>query len=411
MKFLEKLLNKKYIFVLCGILVVLILAVAFVANRKKQNLIAFYRIERNDVLELQKIIDKAGEEKKVKYRYMTLNESKSLELQKNIAKHAKMIFVPAGFAVETAVDLLSNASVSPEIMENHTASMKNSAVYNKSRKRILAVPVLADFLQIDFDTAELRNSDNPSMISWKDFETFAKYQTNRTGFPLVFAGKDPEFFLDLLGAIAESLDGNESYAYAASLIKKAAESDLFDEVKLVEKLADADDAPLATALKMMQKWFKNRYIYPGVFDVSKSDENVFLKQRQNSLAFFTLKDQRSFDQKAMGRFSSVFVPSEIPAVDRHFTAKLIYAVPIKPFTDVDEVIKAVVSKDGQEKLCRATGFAPVTTDAKTPDRQADDARYWIASTNAPNAGLSREAFLTNEQLEKIASELATRIKY
>ena len=41
------------------------------------------------------------------------------------------------------------------------------------------------------------------------------------------------------------------------------------------------------------------------------------------------------------------------------------------------------AEEGQEKLCAQTGFAPVLAQCKTVDRQADDARYWVAATNPP----------------------------
>ena len=62
-------------------------------------------------------------------------------------------------------------------------------------------------------------------------------------------------------------------------------------------------------------------------------------------------------------------------------------------------------------MSRATGLAPVFAQCRTPDRQADDVRYWVAATNAPLAGLSREVALSKKQKDELAQDLAAKIKF
>ena len=47
----------------------------------------------------------------------------------------------------------------------------------------------------------------------------------------------------------------------------------------------------------------------------------------------------------------------------------------------------------------------ILANCRTPDQQANDARFWIAATNAPLAGLGHEAELSKEDLAKLADEI------
>ena len=76
----------------------------------------------------------------------------------------------------------------------------------------------------------------------------------------------------------------------------------------------------------------------------------------------------------------------------------------------EKLLTALVSKAQQEQLSQATGTAPVLKQSRTPDKQSDDARFWIAATTVPLAGLSNEVFLTKEAKITLAAEIAAKIK-
>ena len=79
--------------------------------------------------------------------------------------------------------------------------------------------------------------------------------------------------------------------------------------------------------------------------------------------------------------------------------------------DAETLVSHLVQKEYQEDLSRASGLAPVLAQCRTPDKQADDARYWIAATTAPLAGLSSEVYLSKEQKTKLSAEIAAKIRY
>ncbi len=393
---------------MCGILLAcLIGAVAVHAlYGDKKNIIAFYRIEREDVLALQKIVKKVGERQNVCYEFLTLDPAQSLVLQKNIARHAKMIFVPSGFALETALDELCDSGFNAKSFISDSDSMIAPLIYSESGKKVEAVPVLSDFLLLEFNLASLLKTGNHSINSWKDVEMLASSLRGSSKSAVGFAGGDGVFLLDLLGAIAESIDGVEVYERAAKILKAQASVTPFSAEKLIASLADAEDAPLKSAVDMLKKWRKSGFIGDPVFETKISDSSY--NEKLFPLSFISLSDRRKLG--TISDFSSIYLPSKLTAPSRHFAAQAVYAVPIQPSSRICEVVREFMIAKNQEELSASTGFAPIVKNCQNMDRQIDDVCYWLSSTGKQNCGLGREAYFSNAQLESVRAEILKRIK-
>ena len=60
------------------------------------------------------------------------------------------------------------------------------------------------------------------IATWDDIEQFAQIQKKELDFPVSFAGAEPLFLLDLLGALGEAFDGYDAYTKAADILRDAA---------------------------------------------------------------------------------------------------------------------------------------------------------------------------------------------
>ena len=209
-------------------------------------------------------------------------------------------------------------------------------------------------------------------------------------------------------AFAESLDGVSSYQAAAKILKQNENS--FNAVKVAVALCDEPDSPLATTIKQLKSWYRLGFIHPGVFSLQKNDVEAFASSRLASILSMSLETHRDFAQNTISRYSSVYFPSEHGANSRIFTGKTYYAVQMAKSESAQKLISALLSTEIQETLSRATGVAPVLAQCRTPDKQADDARYWIAATTAPLAGLSNEIYLSKADKSALAAEIAARIR-
>ena len=124
----------------------------------------------------------------------------------------------------------------------------------------------------------------------------------------------------------------------------------------------------------------------------------------------TLSVHRNIPRNVIENYASIYVPSMIPSSSRKFTAPSVCLVPLKNTKITSQIVKQSLTETTQKDMAAFTGLAPVLTKCDTQDRQADDARYWIASTNSPFSGLSKDTNLSAKQKNLLAKSLISAIR-
>lgn len=400
--------NKKILICVAAAIILLLGAgAAVIFTPPKSYTVAFYKVEENQKNGIKSTIEQIAEKQKLEIVFKEYDSDKSLKDQLLLAKKPNIIITTSGYGVEMAAEKASSkASISRDLIQEMTSSMRNAAISAESGDGLAAIPFLSSHFEVDIDTVDFRNSNTKKINTWNDVEKFMREQKTKKEAPLVFAGGNNDSFLNTVGALAESLDGTESYNEAVEIIAKNEKN----PARTAAKLCDEPDSPLATTVKMLSTWYKHGLIHPGAFSFQKNDVEAFAASRLSSVLFMSLENHRSFSQKAISRFTSIYFPSELGANSRIFTGTIYYAVPMIKSKKTETLIKYLVSTEIQENLSRSTGIAPVLAQCRTPDKQANDARYWIAATTTPLPGLANEVFLTKEQKKVIAAEIIARIK-
>ena len=397
--------NKKILIATGAVALVLLIAGGIILFKpSKEFKIAFYKIEEKQRSGITEVINKAASANNITVIFEEYNSEKSLKEQIPLTKKPNIIITGSGFSVETAIDKASGkAAIANDLSQGMTSSMR-SGIKQKDGK-ITALPILSSHFEVDVDLAEFQSSNTKYINTWNDVEKFMREQKRKKESPMIFAGGNPDTLLDLMGAMAESIDGTESYNAAAKILH---ETD--NPVKAAVKLCDEPDSPLATSIKQLKGWYKFGFIHPGAFSMQQNDVEAFASSRLSSVLFMSLENHRSCTQKTISRYTSIYFPSEHGANARIFTGKTYYAVPMVKSTKTEKLLAELVKPEYQEALSRSTGLAPILAQCRTPDKQADDARYWIAATSAPLPGLSNEVYLTKQKKTSIAAEIASRIK-
>ena len=397
--------NKKALLCMgAAVAVILIIGgVIFFAPSKKFT-VAFYNIAEKQRQGITSVIDKIAEKNNISVLYVDYNSEKSLKDELPLTKKPNIVITTSGFALESAIDKASkSAALSAEVSQGMTSSMRSAI--RQDGDKITAFPILSSHFEADVDLVEFQNSNTKYINTWNDVEKFMREQKRKKESPMIFAGGNPDTFLDLIGAMAESIDGAESYTAAAKIIKENT-----NPVRAAIKLCDEPDSPLATSVKQLKAWYKLGFIHPGTFSMQQNDVEAFASSRLSSVLFMSLENHREVAQKTISRYTSIYFPSEHGANSRIFTGKTYYAIPLVKSAKNEKILGELISAENQETLSRSTGLAPVLAQCRIPDKQADDARYWIAATAAPLPGLSNETFLTKQQKTAIAAEIASRIK-
>lgn len=384
----------------------------FVGKIVSKPVIGFYGIDTSTQKAICSVVENWNKDTKngFRFKFKTLDSSKTLESQLFVGKKPHLLFTTNGSAVKIATDSASKkAALASAPLGKMTSSVQAAAISGKNPGTVAALPLLCGHFEISINSTAFRNSGMKAIASWADIEQFLKIQKKNIANPLIFAGKDPEVFLNLLGALTEALDGAEEYQKACTLIEEAKQKK-WKAAQLAEELCGSYNAPLYTAAKKLSDWFSSGFLSRDCFNLTTKDVNAFLQAKLATCVFMPLYVHRSVDQNTIKRFSTIYFPSEASPETRKFTGEIIFAVPQKKNSLNTRLVQYLSSEAGQEELSRATGLAPVFAQCRTPDRQADDVRYWIAATNTPLAGLSRESDLTQKQKNELALELAAKIK-
>ena len=331
-------------------------------------------------------------------------DSKS-DFYSQVQKHkVDLIFAPDGYAVKNAVSAATDGAGFSDIDLSELFSTMIGSTKIKDKK-YSAIPLVFDNFEIDIEVSSFKMSGMSAIATWKHIEEFSQIQKAKIDYPASFAGAEPVLLLDLFGALGEAMEGKEAYDKAAEILIQAANSGDFDAKEVVNKLFINPDAPIPYSMYYLQQYVRKGYITPSAQYLKHTDINFYIQQRVTNLFFTTLSLHRTYDTKAIERFSSIYVPSKARPEQRHFTANITFAVPVSKKADNEALVQELISTASQASLSQLTGLAPVLANCPTPDKQSDDARFWIAATSIPVAGLGHEADLTEEEFKQLAKEI------
>lgn len=402
--------NKKTVSLIVAI--ALLLAVIIGIFVPKKQIIAFYDLSESEVSGLKSALEAQGADifnpKKFKY----IEYDNSLDLKKQLSRKPSILFAKGGQEFNRAITSAKTKTslVLTGDLSALTSSMKG-LVLTKD-KNIVAVPVLSSNMEIAVNMNLYRRSGMNTISTWGDIEKFAEISKNKEKSGIMFDCKNADNFLDMTGALIESFDGRDAYHQAVKIINDtAAENSTFNAQKIVQNLMSLEGSPLNTTVQTLKRWEQKGLLFAGTFNASQADVNSFMKNDNVSLTFITLSTHRQIPRDTIERYTSIYLPSEIAPSSRAFTAPAVYAASFRKNKKTTALFNALISKEGQEKLCAQTGLAPVLAQCKTVDRQADDARYWVAATNPPLQGLSQDITLNAEQKEDLAKSIQAAVRF
>lgn len=372
----------------------------------KKPTIAFYNIPDSDAEKIQKEIGSG-------YAFKVYNADRPLSWELSQGATPDMIITTTGNACTDAVAAAKKVTLDTSVLKDMTTSVRTLAQQNKASP---VVPLLVSHIELAVHTSDFKKSGVKAINSWGDFERFATAAAEKSGKKILFAGKDSNAFLDMLGAMAESIDGVQNYKNTVELIdialdKTNSKKEAFNAQKLTANLTGTPDSPLYNTVRMLHRWYTDGLLFSEAFSIDQKSIAALMANNTASAVIMSLHDHRAIEHSVIEKYSSIYFPSNIPAFSRAFTAPLYVAVPLKNNKDVLATAKQLVATAKQEQLSRSTGLAPVLARCRTPDKQADDVRYWVAATNEPLAGLSRDISLTHSQKDLLAAELAAVIRF
>ena len=392
------------IIIACAITALFIVLLCLPKKRAQSFTVAFYDLTDKQETAILEALQKASPDAKISSVSLSNEEA----LLKALPKKTDIVFTRMGKNADSLCEgKFKNYSFPSADLSNYISSMRGKAVTDSNRN-IIQLPILLDSYEIDINTKLLKTVKIEEPTTWKDLEEFAKsIKEAFVSIPITFAGKDSDSFLTLLGALTESYNGSESVLKAYKIIQDSIEQNE-DTSQTIKKLCESPEAPMYAATHILSRWLREGLITREVFNFTKEDLDGFMTTKQTGIVFMTLTEHREQDIDSTTRAlyetlpgankqKSPFFPAFKTLSGRALTAPVICAVAVSKNSAALNATEALTQNIYQEAMSRSTGLAPLSANAKTPDRQSDDARFWVAASSVPLTPLPDAVFTTQKE--------------
>ena len=382
---------------------IIILAAAFTAIgiASYKPTVVFYNINEKTqkaiLSEIQSMpVGRKG--KNLKYNVTVLDSALPLSAQKKAFK-GNLLFATMDYDVQDAAKSGKIKKMDINLLEGMPTTTRNNALIKNNK--ICALPVLYDFYEIDVNQQAFYDSKIGKIADWNDFMSFLSKTATKDFYPLAFSGGEPEELLNFIGCLTEALSGESALKTAEDKLYQAFKTQKENAlITALEELCKEDGA-LFKAVSAMRNIDTEKLCSNSSFSFTKDDTKFFIDNKLCNSVFLKLSDHRNIDSKVINEYVSIYVPGNDVNGERSFLAPTICAMPLKNNKSTNSTLKLLASSR-QTSLSMKSTLAPAQASCGTPDKQADDVRFWLAASNGPVIPLS--GAVPSAHMRKAAAE-------
>ncbi|MCR5045962.1 MAG: hypothetical protein K6A42_05250 [Treponema sp.] len=383
-------MKKRTLLILIAAAVVIVAAGIFITVaviNAKTIKVAFYGLDERVQKAVKGEIDKMNF-RRVRYYVLDEEEIISNDYKK---KYSILIMKNSLLAKMSEDDFIP---MREEIFEALPTSIRNSTL-SSSGKSHYALPLLLDHFEIAYYRIlqEQLNFEPPQ--SYGALLRCLEKMKEEIDIPLVCAGANDNNLFAFVSVMSEILYGAEDYKKMLSVVKDNAS---LNKDNLPEELTRVLDE-----IKAMQN---KELLYPAWTKTSSRDIVYFMQERKIGAVSMYLSDRRKIEYNLIKYYDSNFFPRYNNRVEHGLIAPLISAFLLTKKTNAALVLSRLVSSDVQSELSNMSLLAPVASRAESVDRQADDVRFWAASSAAGAlGGIEEECETTGERRHLLAQKI------
>ena len=420
-------LNKKlFAFIIAGALVlaalVTVICISVFKPSSKTLYVGLYELTEAEKTAIHDVLESLNQEREKPYEivYTDFSDEKTLASQVVLkgSRAQDVVFTHSGVEADTLVQSIPTKKrkttwYAKNATELYTSSFKTKALKNPD-ETIVQLPLLADFCEIDIDRSILRVTGLSTINSWDDIEAFARKAKSFCDSPIIFAGRDDDTLINVLGTLTESMNSVQAYREVEdALLEVVKENPASLEQAFGQVLrANATDpsSPLYVAVHSLVRWYNADLVHPELLNLTKKDVSSLIDFGSAAVVLTTLSEHRLVPLKSIGRYSSIYYPSDMRPEMRAFLSDVLIAVPLSSNADKNAFVAQLSQSEWQERLCGISGLAPADASCKVPDVQSDNVRYWIAATNTPLVPLSNSVCSNNTIKAALARAIRAYIR-
>ena len=319
--------------------------------------IAFYGLDQNLenmlTVHFQKLCEQTGRN----FKFQHIDDTANISVWQ--LKNYELVIMKNGKSAE----LLSEHAL--ELPENLFAAVPNSLSADRTR-----LPFLLDHYETSFyktvqNSLNLQLPENYAQL--KDYLK-AERSSSLVENPLICAGRDDDELLGFISNTALTLSGSDSY------------------LKIAEDLSETDGKQIPDSLKTVLDEIKNMQneglIMKNWYDVTIKDIlEYYFKERKTGIYHMSLSLHRKVEHLYIKYYKTTDFPAQKGTAKKAITGSQICAFAMNDRFGGIELLSALISSASQEELSDRTHLAPVNKKCGAFDAEADDVRYWAASSD------------------------------
>ena len=375
-------LSKKQIILFSSLgflFLIIIFALSILAFHLSKCNIAFYALPEN----IEKTLKEEIKSSKVKnITFSTIKGSDTLT--PFLASRYNIIFTWKGKSVERIAK--SSVKVSQEAFKEYPSQIAKSGQL-KDGSQIL--PLLLDHYEIAYYQNALKETSMEVPQNLSDLEDFLILSKKSFQTPLMINGSDDSELLGFVSLMAHSMLGTEKYIQLMENIPEKITSsyefspefkEVLDQIKKMQTLG-----------LLHKKWFQAK----------DTDIDNFMEFHQISALVMSLSEHRERKMSLIQRYESGIFPPEEPWSLHGIICPEVCAVLMDKKSGSEKVLTYLSSRDVQTRLSEKTKLSPVNARCQAYDRQADDVRFWAASSSSILPSISEGALVNDSQRQNL----------
>ena len=301
-------------------------------------------------------------------RYYVLDDSAALP--SGFEKKYSLLVAKNSLAVKN--EAAKFIPVGEGLMESFPISIRKSTALGE---RHYAIPILLDNFEIAYYMPAMKNLELSAPRNYGGLLRYLKAVKKTQEIPLACAGAEDKDLLGFVSVMAEILYGAEDYKKMLEMVKESA---ALNKSALPESLTRVLDE-----IKAMQE---KGFLFPQWTKASPRDVSYFMQERKLGASAMFLSERRDFEYNLIKFYEASLFPRYDNSVEHGALAPQIVAALLNDKNGAHLILGQLASVSAQENLTNFSLLAPTSSRAESVDRQADDVRFWAASSAAGALG-------------------------
>ncbi len=258
-----------------------------------------------------------------------------------------------------------------------------------------ALPILLDHFEISYFEPGRKTLGLEIPNNYGALLRYLEAAKKEYEIPLLCAGGNDKDLLGFASAMSEILYGADEYKKMLELVR---ESSAMNKNTLPESLTRVLDE-----IRAMQE---KGLLFPKWTKTSMNDIRYFMREGKVAAAAMFLSDRRKIEFNLIKYYSDSFFPRYDNQAEHGIIAPQIVAVLLASKNNAPLILGQLSSTSAQENLTNISLLAPTAARAEAVDRQADDVRFWAASSSAGAlGGIEDECDVSRERLRALAQRI------